>query len=397
MTETQLDVFSHLVERKGGVVLREEFRPWQPRKAEPDRRHPVDTVVSELRKLLPKEVAIKTVWGRGYRLSNSVPVTEVAGISVPRAVQARIIGLDRMNIHTLQSLRASIEKYEEVLREGPDADAYANLAMCYINEGHVGFCRDFPQRTILKARALLDEALRHYPHFSSVYALRGLTHLIFDYDWKRAESGIADALQLNEDDEYAHVIAAHMEVSRGNFDLGLTHARRAAELDWRSPMTVFTAPWMLVFSGRAGEAINEAERAIKDFDPFAVGHIICGYAWESNGMPEQAITEYKRSLDIAPFPDAFASLGHASAIAGDKRAARSYLAKLQTFEGIAYVSGYLEALVYVGLGDHPHALEALERSYQEKCDWLIYLKVEPRWQPLRHEKRFQSLLRKVGL
>ena len=153
LSAIQMEVFLQLVERRGGVVLREEFRAWPRRKAEADRRHPVDAVISELRKVLPKEVLIERSWGRGYRLAKRVPVTEVAGTSVPRAERARVIGLDRMNIHTLQSLRASIAKYEEVLREGPEADAYANLAMCYINQGHTGFCLDLPQRTIPKTRA----------------------------------------------------------------------------------------------------------------------------------------------------------------------------------------------------------------------------------------------------
>src|SRR5271166_2195820 len=85
LSAIQMEVFLQLVERRGGVVLREEFRAWPRRKAEADRRHPVDAVISELRKVLPKEVLIERSWGRGYRLAKRVPVTEVAGTSVPRA------------------------------------------------------------------------------------------------------------------------------------------------------------------------------------------------------------------------------------------------------------------------------------------------------------------------
>ena len=159
-----------------------------------------------------------------------------------------------------------------------------------------------------------------------------------------------------------------MNVARSKFDEGLAHAKRAAELDWRSPMTVFTVPWMHVFAGRTDEGLLQCEEALKDFDPFAVGHIICGYAWEAAGVSAKAIAEYKRSIEIAAFPDAFASLGHAYGVAGDARMAASCLENLRRFKEIAYVSGYYEALVYVALGNKKEALNALEKAFDQKCD-----------------------------
>jgi len=397
LTETEFAVLLQLAEKKGGTVLREEFRSWRRKVTGADQRHPVDEVIMRLRNVLPENVRIKSVPGRGYRLGQEVPVTEVAGPSVASAERLRTIALDRMNIHTMSTLHASIRAYEEVLRQGPDADAYANLAISYINEGHVGFCLDRPQRTIPKARTLLEEAFSYYPNFSSGYALRALTYLIFDYDWDRAEKDLRLAFQANTEDEYAHLIAAHMEVSRGNFDEGIKHARRAAQLDWRSPMTVFTVPWMLVFAGRADQALLECEQPIKDFDPFAVGHEIRGFAWWAAGVAANAIKDFERSLEIAPFPSALAGLGHIHGLAGDQEQAQMYLNKLTTFEALAYVSGYHEALIHVGLGNYPMALTCLERALSEKADWLIYLNVDPRWAPISSESRFAALLEKVGL
>jgi tetratricopeptide (TPR) repeat protein len=399
ITSTEFEVMAQLAERKGGVVLRRDFSPWN-RDVEPGVRHPVDDVIKELRKKLPKEAVIEKAWGRGYRLGSTVPVTEVAGPSVNAAERLKAIALDRMNLFTLPSLMGSIKAYEEVLRQGPDADTYANLAISYINKGHTGFCLDLPQRTIHKARSILKEALDHYPRFSSAFALRGLTHAIFDYDWERADADLNEAFRLNADDEYAHIISAHLDIARGRFDEGIAHARHAAELDWRTPMSIFTVPWMLVLAGRAAEGLAECERALKDFDPFAVGHIICGYAWEAIGITAKAIEEYKRSIAIAEFPDAYGCLGHAYGIEGDAAKAMDSLDKLRQLRQsgyIAYLSGWYEALVYVGLGRKAEALGALERAFDQKCDWLMYLDVDPRWNPLRDEPRFRALANRVGL
>ncbi len=62
-----------------------------------------------------------------------------------------------------------------------------------------------------------------------------------------------------------------------------------------------------------------------------------------------------------------------------------------------YISPYLFAVVYVGLGDKEQAFAWLEKAYQDRSFWLIWLKVEPRFDSLRDDPRFQDLLRRIGL
>jgi hypothetical protein len=64
---------------------------------------------------------------------------------------------------------------------------------------------------------------------------------------------------------------------------------------------------------------------------------------------------------------------------------------------IVYASSFFDALVYTGLGEKKIALDALEKAYAEKCDCLIHLGVDPRWSELHTEKRFLSLMRRVGI
>jgi hypothetical protein len=62
-----------------------------------------------------------------------------------------------------------------------------------------------------------------------------------------------------------------------------------------------------------------------------------------------------------------------------------------------YISPYSIAVIYLGLGDKEQAFAWLNRAYQERDNWLIYLNVEPRLDPLRSDPRFTDLLRRVGL
>jgi hypothetical protein len=62
-----------------------------------------------------------------------------------------------------------------------------------------------------------------------------------------------------------------------------------------------------------------------------------------------------------------------------------------------YVSSYLTALIYTGLGEKDLALEWLEKAYEERSDLLVYLKVEPRLDSLRSDPHFNELLHRMAL
>jgi tetratricopeptide (TPR) repeat protein len=64
---------------------------------------------------------------------------------------------------------------------------------------------------------------------------------------------------------------------------------------------------------------------------------------------------------------------------------------------LAYVSSWHYALVYAGMGRTEQALDALDRAFEERCDWLIHAGVEPRWKEIRDEERFRNLLSRVGV
>jgi len=71
------------------------------------------------------------------------------------------------------------------------------------------------------------------------------------------------------------------------------------------------------------------------------------------------------------------------------------LAELNEMSKQAYVSSYDLAILYVGLGDKDHALEQLNKSFEDRAGFIIYLNVEPFFDPLRADPRFSDLVRKM--
>jgi len=92
-----------------------------------------------------------------------------------------------------------------------------------------------------------------------------------------------------------------------------------------------------------------------------------------------------------------AVLGHAYGRAGRRREAKKVLENLEQRARAGYVSPFCGALVYAGLGDRDHAFASLEQAYEERSNWLAYLKAWPLMDDLRADARFTALLGRVGL
>jgi len=91
-----------------------------------------------------------------------------------------------------------------------------------------------------------------------------------------------------------------------------------------------------------------------------------------------------------------AALAYSQALAGHRREAEEILAELKEALSHRYVSPYAIALIHVALGEREKALDWLEKGYQGRAFYMIWLKCDPRLDPLRTEPRFVSLLQKMG-
>jgi len=90
-------------------------------------------------------------------------------------------------------------------------------------------------------------------------------------------------------------------------------------------------------------------------------------------------------------------LGHAYAKAGRRSDAQKELRTLKTASQSRYVAPAYLAIVYIALGDKDQAFAWLERSYLDRSEHMLYLKMEPLVDPLRDDPRFDSLLKRTGL
>jgi tetratricopeptide (TPR) repeat protein len=153
----------------------------------------------------------------------------------------------------------------------------------------------------------------------------------------------------------------------------------------------------LYYAHRYAQATVQLRRAV-DLDPnYWWARLYLGCAYEQQGQFPEAITELQEAVRLASGitePKAF--LGRVYAVSGKRAEARKVLDELNVVSRQIYVSPYDMALIYAGLGEKDQALACLERAFAERSTWMPFLRVDPGFDSLRSEPRFQDLLRRMN-
>ncbi|MFC2165404.1 tetratricopeptide repeat protein [Acidobacteriota bacterium] len=251
----------------------------------------------------------------------------------------------------------------------------------------------FPKAKAAAIKAMeLDEELAE-AHTSLAYAM-----LYYDWDWQGAEQEFKRADALNPD--YAttpHWLAEYL-AAMGMMSEAIAAKNRASQLDPLSMIINTTIGWMYYFSRQYDEAIAQIKKVLEIDPNFVPAHFWIGQAYEQKGLYQEAVDEFKKAVTLSGESTyTLASLAHAYASAGEKVRAREILSQLRELSKDKYVSAYEIAEVYISLGEIDSAFEWLQKAFEEKSRALVYLKVEPRLDPIRSDPRFKTLLNKMNL
>ena len=125
-----------------------------------------------------------------------------------------------------------------------------------------------------------------------------------------------------------------------------------------------------------------------------------GWAYLNTGKQREAIQEFKKALQLSGSDDKdlMLDLGFAYAATGNRQEAQKILSKLKRLHNQGLAPSASIAILYGALGELDEAFVWLDKAYDERDPELTYLKVPGRrFEPLRHDPRFQNLVRRIGL
>ena len=213
-----------------------------------------------------------------------------------------------------------------------------------------------------------------------------------------AEREFRRAIELNDKYATAHFWYGEYLMARGRFDDSSREINRAVELDSTSPSLNTAAGYRAYFAGDYNESIRLLQKALAAEPRFVPAHVHLGRAYEQKQMFGDAIAEFKQALQLSEGDsNELAALGHAYAASKQPAEARKIAESLKERSRQTYVEPIWIALVYAALGDKDAAFDWLHKAYEDRSVWLVYLKVDPMFQPLRADPRFQDLVERVGL
>ncbi|HSB09069.1 MAG TPA: protein kinase [Blastocatellia bacterium] len=306
-------------------------------------------------------------------------------------------GRNYWNQRTTDGLTRSIDYFEKAVALKPDyALAHAGLADCYNMLATYGArppTEAFPKAKAEARRALeIDDTLAE-AHVSLAYAL-------FRNDWRWAESEreFRRALQLNSKSAQAHQWYANLLVALGRNDEALAQTQLAAELDSTSLIIRSHFGFVYFFMHGYDESIAACTKALEVDPSFFAARRYLGQAYAQKGKYDQSVSEFQKAVGASGgSPLMRAELAHTLALAGRKDEAERILADLKQLSTQRYFSAYHVALIYAGLGNKDEAFAWLEKAFEQRADYLVFLNVDPRFELLRRDPRFTSLLQRVGL
>ena len=299
------------------------------------------------------------------------------------------------NRHSFDELSTSIECFESAIAMDPDyALAYAGLAHSYLTLGALFLA---PSVAYPKVRKAAERALELDPDLAEAHAALAEVRMRFEWDWKAAERGFQQAIQL--DPMYADGSRYYANYLRdmGRIDEAIVEIRRAQALEPPSLPISIAVAGIYYYARRYDEAIEECQRILKEAPYFFQAFFYLGVAHERKGEYAEAEEALKKLGGLSGIPSAIAALGLLYATAGRHDDARAILAELEKRSKAEYVTPYSFARLHVALGDLDEAFTWFDRACAERSNWLTSLKVEPGLDSLRSDPRFVALLEEVGL
>jgi TolB-like protein/Flp pilus assembly protein TadD len=291
------------------------------------------------------------------------------------------------------------EYFQQAIEKDPTyALAYSGLADSYSLLSEYGYVA--PKESYPRAKEAALKALEIDDLLAEGHASLAWVKTVYDWDRSGGEKEFQRAIELNPAYATAHFWHSLALVSMGRSEEAIVEQKRALELDPLSLIINRVLALDFYYARRYDQAIEQEQLTLEMDSNFAFVHLQLGQAYLQNSMYKQGIAECEKELLVSPrHPYALSGLGYAYAVAGRSAEAQKLLDQLNAVSEQKYVPAVSRVGVYVGLGDKEKAFEWLGKAYEDRSigSTFVTIKMDPIYDPLRSDQRFQDVLRRMNL
>jgi len=343
---------------------------------------------SEIARAIAREIQVAITPEEANRLSCARRVN-------PEAYEAYLKGRFHWYKLSREHLDTALKYFHVSLEKDPrDPLAYVGIAWVWASRGDCGLVP--PREALPKAKAAALRAIELDDSLAEAHMSLGMIRAT-GWEWDEAAKEYRRAIELMPNSAEAHFFLSDLLLSRQRVDEWKKHIARTLELD---PLNFFFQcfyGWHLLYLSRYDDAIVELHKALKTEPNLPPAHLRLWGAFWGKGMYEEAVAEAKTFFEALEDMEVVQALQRGYIDTGYSGAMRVAAETLSERSDLTYVQPTQIARLYAHAGDKDHAVEWLEKAYEEGLPAMIHLGVDPDWSSLRSEPRFQDLMRRLNL
>ncbi|MBX7054702.1 MAG: winged helix-turn-helix domain-containing protein [Pyrinomonadaceae bacterium] len=351
---------------------------------------------------------ILTVPGRGYQFIATVnEMTDTRSLDINKferfsaspkvntaAFESYVQARSFWNKRTEVGLKQAVTHFEEAIRQDPNfAFAYSGLA-----DSH-RMLADFYSAALPSGRAEgLSDAERIRAELSVAHTTLGYAKAFHDWDWAKAKKEFLLAIELDPSSGTTHQWYGDLLNVLGRFNDAYEHFSKAISLAPGSAIAATGLAGYFYTQRNARDLIRQAKRIIEIDPDFGYGHFYLGFGFEFAGMEAESVdalataaTKFGEPAEIGE------ELKSAYKQNGMNGVWHKRLEQYETRPHLKNYPRYLKSLVPIRLGDKETSLAWLTQAFEHRDRGVIYAKHEPLLEPLRSDRRFKELVRRIGL
>jgi TolB-like protein/Tfp pilus assembly protein PilF len=343
----------------------------------------------EVAESIAQKVRVKLTPGQEARFHDAPKVD-------PEAYQAYLAST-QVDQSGYQGIKRAQSYLEKAIEKDPSfVSAYSSLAGTYVLLANERW--QSPREAFPSAKQAIHKALELDEKNCEAHAVVARISWEYDWDWQTAEKEYLHGLELCPNDAGIHLEYAAYKAVNGRIAEAQAEMAKGRDLD-----PIHSEPFVneavINYHLRNYKALIETDRAfLTQASNEWLAHYWLGVGYEGSGETSLAIPEYQKAVELSQGDsDTTAALAHAYAATGRKADAQKILQEWLRQSETSYVSPYMIATVYSGLGGKDKAFEYLEKAYKERSPDLPYfLRADLRMDSLRSDPRFQDLMRRMN-
>ena len=314
----------------------------------------------------------------------------------PEAYQLYLNGLYFWNKGSEQGFRNAAEYFGQAIQKDPGyglaLTGVADTNILLEDSGYLSGKDACP-----RAQSAALEAVASDDQLAEAHSSLALVKEYCDWDWAGAEKEFKRAIELNPNLAAAHHWYGSFLTKMGRQNDAASEIAKAQKLEPLSPIINTTLAWQFYVAGQPDRAIDQLRKTLEMDANFAPARRLLEEVYEQRGMSKEAVAEWQKALTLSGNPELAASVGKDFETSGYTGVLQNWLEGLKELSKHEYVSPYTIAETNARLRENDQAFLWLDVAVQERDGRLTSLKVDPMFDRMRGDPRFQNLLQRVGL